>query len=61
MQDMQVQLEQLQDEAAKCAKLAALTTDKAKRELFEKLAEHYTVLANEVRKALADANREPGP
>jgi hypothetical protein len=49
---MLVQLESLQTEASECALIADLSTDKAKRELFAKLAQHYSVLAAEVRKAI---------
>ncbi len=52
MKDMMQQLEKLQTEASECALIADLTTDKAKRELFAKLSEHYSVLAAEVRKAI---------
>ena len=53
MRDMHVQLEKLRTEAADCALIAKLATDKDKRELFAKLAEHYDVLASEVQKAIA--------
>ena len=55
MKDMQVQLEKLLSEASECALIAGLATDKSKRELFSKLAEHYKVLAAEVQKAIAGA------
>ena len=38
MKDMQVQLEKLRTEATDCALIAKLATDKAKRDLFAKLA-----------------------
>jgi hypothetical protein len=56
MKDMQVQLEMLRNEAAKCSRLAKLATDKSKRNLFEKLAQHYSVLASEVQKAIASTS-----
>ena len=55
MKDMQVQLEKLLSEASECALIAGLATDKSKRELFSRLAEHYKVLAAEVQKAIAGA------
>lgn len=61
MKDMQVQLKKLEAKAANCAEVATLTTDKANRELFEKLAQHYNVLAAEVRKAMVDPNEESDP
>jgi hypothetical protein len=44
MKDMQAQLEKLLTEASECALIASLATDKRKRDLFAKLAEHYGVL-----------------
>ena len=55
MKDMQVQLEKLRTEATDCALIAKLAIDKAKRDLFAKLAEHYTVLASEVQRAIDSA------
>ena len=52
MKDMQAQLEKLRTEAAECELIANLTTDKAKQELFTKLAQHYKVLASEVERAI---------
>jgi hypothetical protein len=54
MKDMQAHLEKLRRDAAECKLISDLATDKAKRELFEKLAEHYAVLASEVEKAISD-------
>ncbi len=54
MRDMQVHLEKLRTEAAECEMIARLTTDKAKRELFTKLAQHYRVLASEVERAIKE-------
>jgi hypothetical protein len=55
MKDMKSQLEKLLTEASECALIASLATDKAKRDLFARLAEHYGVLASEVKKAIAEA------
>lgn len=60
MKEMQHQLETLRTEAANCALVATLATDRAKRELFAKLAEHYNVLAAEVRRAIADKDIKSG-
>ena len=54
MKDCQMQLEKLRKEAAECALIRDLATDKAKRELFEKLASHLTELADQVELAMRD-------
>jgi hypothetical protein len=48
MKDYQAQLEKLRTDAAECALIRDLATDKAKRELFDRLASHLTVLADQV-------------
>lgn len=58
MKDMQVQLEKLRTEAADCALIARLATNQAKRELFTKLSEHFSVLASEVQKAIDGATSQ---
>ena len=61
MKDMRTQLEKLLTEASECALISNLATDSAKRELFAKLAEHYTVLASEVKAAIDKmADKAPG-
>jgi hypothetical protein len=55
MQDMLAQLEKLRVQAAECAMIRDLATDRAKRELFAKLAEHFNVLATEVERAIKTA------
>jgi heme oxygenase len=54
MQDMRVHLEKLRVQAAECEMIRDLATDKAKRELFAKLAEHFKVLASEVERAIRE-------
>jgi hypothetical protein len=54
MKDMQEHLEKLRKDAAECKLISDLATDRAKRELFERLADHLTVLAVEVAKAIAN-------
>ena len=49
MKDIQTQYERLLTEGL----IANATTDVEKRELFRKLAQHYSVLAAEVEKAIA--------
>jgi heme oxygenase len=53
MKDMQAHLEKLHRDAAECAIIRDLATDPKKRELFAKLAEHMSVLASEVERAIA--------
>jgi hypothetical protein len=48
MQDVQAQLEKLRSEAAECRLISDLATDKKKRELFSRLADHLSVLAAEI-------------
>lgn len=54
MKDYQIQLEKLRRDAAECALIRDLATDKAKRELFDRLASHLTVLANQVEMVMLD-------
>jgi hypothetical protein len=53
MKDMQAQLDSLLEQAAECTRIASKATDAAKQELFERLAQHFSVLASEVEKAIA--------
>ena len=55
MRDMRAQLEKLRTEAAECEMIANLATDKAKQELFTRLAEYYKVSASEVQRAIKEA------
>jgi hypothetical protein len=54
MKDMQTHLEKLRTQVVECELIRDLATDKAKRELFKQLAEHFKVLAAQVEKAMAD-------
>jgi hypothetical protein len=56
MKDMQIHLEKLRVQISECELIRDLATDKAKRELFSKLAEHFKVLAAEVERAVAATN-----
>ena len=61
MQHMSAQLEKLRSDAAECAMIRDLATDPKKRELFDRLAAHLTVLASELEKAMvADSERYTG-
>jgi hypothetical protein len=52
MQDMKQRLEKLRDDAAECAITSGLAETREKRELFARLAEHLTVLADEVEQVM---------
>ena len=52
MKDMQAHLEKLWAEAVKCEMIRDSATDTKKRELFDRLARHYRVLAAEIERAM---------
>jgi hypothetical protein len=52
VKDYQTHLEKLRRDAAECASVRDLATDKAKRELFDRLALHLTTLADQVEQAM---------
>ncbi len=54
MQDYQAQIEKLRKDAAECALIRDLTTDKAKREVFGRLASHLSLLADQVEVAMLE-------
>jgi hypothetical protein len=58
MQDMQIHLEKLRTEAAKCQMISDLATLPLKRQLFAKLADHHRKLADEVERAMKDQQRQ---
>jgi hypothetical protein len=53
MKEMQACLEKLRTDAAEAALIRDLATDKRKRELFTRLADHFATLAAEVERAIA--------
>jgi hypothetical protein len=53
MKDYQITLEHLRKQAAENRLISDLATDKAKREMFAKLADHLNTLADEVERAMA--------
>lgn len=55
MQDMQAQLEKLRTQISECELIRDLAIDKAKRELFDNLARHFSGLANEVERVILGA------
>jgi hypothetical protein len=50
---LQASLEKLRTDAAEAALIRDLATDRRKRELFTKLADHLAMLAAEVERAIA--------
>jgi hypothetical protein len=52
MKDMQTHLEKLRNDAAECTLIRDLATDKKKRELFARLADHLTALADDVERTM---------
>jgi hypothetical protein len=52
MKDMQLHLEKLRMQACECEMIRDLATDKTKREVFAKLAQHFKALAAEVECAM---------
>ena len=57
MQDMLAQLEKLRREAAECELIRDLATDPKKRELFDRLAAHLSVLASEVERTMLESGK----
>jgi hypothetical protein len=53
MTDLRTRLERFETDAAECEIIARLATDKAKRELYSRLALHYRELIADARKAIA--------
>ncbi|WP_198964470.1 hypothetical protein [Bradyrhizobium sp. C9] len=54
MKDMQAHLEKLRVEAEECELISRLATNKAKKELFAKLAAHHRTLADEVERTMKE-------
>jgi hypothetical protein len=61
MDDMKRRLEKLRDDAAECAITSGLAETREKRELFARLAEHLSGLADEVEQVIAAHRSEPFP
>jgi len=55
MKDMQARLEKFRADAAECALIRDLATDREKRALFARLADQLTMLATEVESLLLPA------
>ncbi|UWU65625.1 hypothetical protein ACNJYD_18825 [Bradyrhizobium sp. DASA03005] len=61
MKDYLAQIEKLRKDAAECALIRDLATDPAKREVFDRLARHLTVLADQVEMALLERKTGTNP
>ena len=57
MQDYLTQLEKLRRDAAECALIRDLATNKAKREMFDRIASHLSVLADQVELAMIQLHK----
>jgi hypothetical protein len=53
MQDYQASIEKLRRDAADAALIRDLATDRTKREMFDRLAQHLGQLADEVERAMS--------
>jgi hypothetical protein len=58
MKDMRASLEKLRADAAEAALIRDLATDRQKRELFTRLADHFAALAAEVERAIAQRSAD---
>jgi hypothetical protein len=52
VKDYEASLEKLRSDAAEAALIRDLATDMAKREMFDRLAQHLDQLANDVERAM---------
>jgi hypothetical protein len=52
MKDYLASLEKLRKDAAECALIRDLTTDKTKREMYDRLSRHFQQLADEVQRVM---------
>lgn len=55
MKDHRAQLEKLRTDAVECALIRDLSTDAAKREMFDRLHRHLSALADEVEKVMNES------
>ncbi|WP_197424460.1 hypothetical protein [Bradyrhizobium yuanmingense] len=61
MKDYLAQIEKLGKDAAERALIRDLATDPAKREVFDRLASHLTVLADQVEMAMVERKAGTDP
>ena len=60
MKDMEQHLLKLRADAEECSNISRHATDPRKRDLFAKLAQHMSVLASEVARAIAEKKAGEG-
>jgi hypothetical protein len=60
MRNYQAQLEKLRKDAAECKLISDLATDKAKREMFDRLAIHLGALADQLEMAMLERKVRDG-
>jgi len=53
MKDYLASIEKLRKDAAECALIRDLASDKMKRETYDRLSQHFLQLADEVQRALS--------
>jgi hypothetical protein len=58
MKDYQASIEKLRKDAAEAARVRDLSTDKTKRDLYDRLHEHFNRLADEVEQAMKSSSSE---
>jgi hypothetical protein len=61
VKDYKASLEKLRRDAIECALIRDLATDRAKRELYDRLHAHLNRLADEVQMAMNEHDRSKGP
>jgi hypothetical protein len=59
VKDYHASLEKLRRDAADSRLISDLATDPTKREMFDRLAQHLAMLADEVERAMAGKNIDP--
>jgi hypothetical protein len=61
MKDYRASLAKLREDAAECALIRDLATDRAKRDMFDRLHQHLSRLADEIETAMSQASEvRPG-
>ena len=55
MKDYLISIEKLRKDAVECALIRDLATDKTKREMYDRLSQHFQRLADEVQRVMDTA------
>jgi RNA polymerase-binding transcription factor DksA len=61
MKDMKEHLQKMLAQVAECELIRDLATDKQKRELFDRLAQHHRELARQIELAIASRSKTQAP